>query len=96
MTQNFDLNKMGLAPMTGEEMQEIDGGKFPWYEIGAIAFGIAAIVCTFLSSSYTFLALASGSDLWLASAATPPLVKAQSTRGVSNPSSVSLSTPPMQ
>ena len=46
MTQNFDLNKMGLAPMTGEEMQEIDGGKFPWYEIGAIAFGIAAIVCT--------------------------------------------------
>jgi hypothetical protein len=25
MKKNFDLNKMGLAPMTGEEMQEIDG-----------------------------------------------------------------------
>jgi hypothetical protein len=26
MEQNFDLNKMGLVPMTGEEMQEIDVG----------------------------------------------------------------------
>ncbi len=26
MQQNFDLIKMGLAPMTGEEMQEIDVG----------------------------------------------------------------------
>ena len=46
MKETFDLNKMGLSPMNDEEMQEIDGGGFPWYEIGAIAFGIAAIVCT--------------------------------------------------
>ncbi len=46
MEQNFDLNKMWLTPMTGSEMIEIDGGKFPWYEIGSIAFGIAAILYT--------------------------------------------------
>ena len=26
MTQTFDLNKMGLAPMSDFEMQEVDGG----------------------------------------------------------------------
>jgi hypothetical protein len=46
MEQNFDLNKMGLAPMSETEMQEIDGGKLPWYEIGAVAFGIAAVLFT--------------------------------------------------
>ena len=28
MTQTFDLNKMGLTPMSNFEMQEIDGGGF--------------------------------------------------------------------
>lgn len=41
MNQNFDLNKMGLAPMTGEEMQEIDGGK-------GFAFGCR---CSFWSTA---------------------------------------------
>jgi bacteriorhodopsin len=43
MNQNFDLNKMGLAPMTGEEMQEIDGG-LNWYFVAAVVFGAVAIV----------------------------------------------------
>jgi hypothetical protein len=39
MTQNFDLNKMGLAPMTGEEMQEIDGEGGGWFFDIAEVFG---------------------------------------------------------
>ena len=44
MTQTFDLNKMGLAPMNEIEMQETDGGL--WYEIGAVVFGVVAIFAT--------------------------------------------------
>ena len=44
MKKSFDLNKMGLVPMTGEEMQEIDGGL--WYEVGAVVFGVVAIFAT--------------------------------------------------
>ncbi len=32
MTQTFDLNKMGLAPMNEIEMQEVDGGFFGIFE----------------------------------------------------------------
>ena len=45
MTETFDLNKMGLAPMNEIEMQEVDGG-FPWYPALAIVAGCAAIICT--------------------------------------------------
>ncbi len=38
MKETFDLNKMGLAPMTGEEMQEIDGGDWP-LDV-AVVFGV--------------------------------------------------------
>lgn len=30
MTQTFDLNKMGLSPLTTIEMSEIDGGNWLW------------------------------------------------------------------
>ena len=35
MEQTFDLNKMGLAPMTGEEMRDVDGGF--WWAVLASA-----------------------------------------------------------
>lgn len=28
MTQTLDLNKMGLAPLSGMEMKEVEGGNF--------------------------------------------------------------------
>ena len=37
MEQTFDLNKMGLAPMTGEEMRETDGGGLWSWVAGAVA-----------------------------------------------------------
>ena len=43
MEQTFDLNKMGLAPMTGEEMRDVDGG-FNWYLAATVVFGAVAIV----------------------------------------------------
>jgi len=44
MEQTFDFNKMGLVPMTGEEMRDVDGGL--WYEVGAVVFGAVAIFAT--------------------------------------------------
>lgn len=32
MTQTFDLNKMGLAPISDSELNEIDGG-WAWWPI---------------------------------------------------------------
>ena len=40
MTQTMDLNKMGLAPMSELEMNEIDGGF--WLEIALV--GVAFIM----------------------------------------------------
>jgi hypothetical protein len=44
MEQTFDLNKMGLAPMTGEEMRETDGGS--WYTVLGFAAAVATVLCT--------------------------------------------------
>ena len=44
MTQTMDLNKMGLAPMSEFEMEEIDGGRFNCYLVAALVFGAAAIL----------------------------------------------------
>ncbi len=41
MTQTFDLNKMGLASLSREEMQEVDGGEWPVWLKG---IGIAGVV----------------------------------------------------
>ena len=60
-------------------LYHLEGGLCP-----ANVSCLPAIVCTFLSSSNTYLALASGSDLWLASKATrlqkhnPPSSESQS------------------
>jgi hypothetical protein len=39
MVQTFDLQKMGLTPITNLEMQENDGGNF-WSTLKTIAEGI--------------------------------------------------------
>jgi len=52
MTQNFDLNKMGLAPMTGEEMQEIDGGFLGIDDLVLIGIGILVTAVYEMGKSY--------------------------------------------
>ncbi len=42
MEQTFDLKKMGLAPMTGEEMRDVDGGFLGLDDF--LLLGIATLV----------------------------------------------------
>jgi hypothetical protein len=52
MTQNFDLNKMGLVPMTGEEMEEIDGGLFGIDDLVIIGIGLLVTAVYEMGKSY--------------------------------------------
>jgi len=42
MHETFDLNKMHLSPLTGDEMMKVDGGFF-WFLIPIAAFVIGYI-----------------------------------------------------
>ena len=60
-TQKLELNKMGLAPMSEFEMQEVDGGNI-FRTIGAalaVAVGVAAMVV----GGWTGVGLAAGAML---------------------------------
>ena len=60
MQQNLDLNKMGLAPMTGEEMQEIDGGFFPIIIYGVMLLTASETFACFLAGVGVGIAVAQG------------------------------------
>jgi hypothetical protein len=60
MEQTFDLNKMGLAPMTGEEMQEIDGGFFPIIIYGVMLLTASETFACFLAGVGVGVAVAQG------------------------------------
>ena len=40
MTQTMDLNKMGLAPMSELEMDQIDGGRLGLMELALTGIGL--------------------------------------------------------
>jgi len=44
MTQKIDLNKMGLAPLTESEMEEVDGGLNWLSWVGLAIAAVGAVV----------------------------------------------------
>jgi len=60
MQQNFDLNKMGLAPMTGKEIQEINGGFFPIIIYGVMLLTASETFACFLAGVGIGAAVAQG------------------------------------
>jgi hypothetical protein len=60
MEQTFDLNKMGLAPMTGEEMRDVDGGFFPIVIYGVMVLTASETFACFLAGVGIGAAVAQG------------------------------------